>query len=149
MAKRNIILSALTVLFFASILAGTLFGQKIGDTFRPSVHVRSPEFKEIAQSSIIVINEEEIEVTNYEKKLIIPSETLLIEENGTFVYLLQEHNETFGSYYLLVKQPVNVEFQAGQVIVLSGLYSTDYIASEIPKGIRAGERIVPIFPDYD
>lgn len=151
MTRKNIILSIQTAVFFALMLAGTLFGQRIGDCFRPSVAVRQPEYRKISYKTTATIESEERYVVTERLSLLLPSKALRQEEEGFYVYLLQTRTEAFGTYYTLEKRLVNIEMQDEFIIVLSGLSPNDYIVPDVQEllesgeNLEAGQRVVPMY----
>lgn len=150
MTRKNIILSIQTALFFGLMLAGTLFGQKIGDAFRPTAAVLHPAYRRINYDTVVVIDGSEIEATVMRDSILIPFEALAFDSEGYYVYLLQEQTEVFGSYHTLAKHPVTVEIMEDFVLVLSGLGPADWIVSDIKSANANGEpetgrRIVPLY----
>lgn len=149
--KKKIILFIHTVCFFTFMLAGTLFGQKVGDLFRPAIIVQQPEYRKINYETTVSINGEDCKVVTEQLSLLVPLEAL-IWENGYFVYLLQTHTETFGTYYTIERRSVNIEIQNSYVIIETGLNPDDYIVPDIQKmlesanPLKAGQRIVPLYP---
>lgn len=155
MTRKTIILFIQTAIFFTLMLAGTLFGQRIGDLFRPSVAVEQPEYRKISYETVASIDGQEQRIVTERLSLLLPPTALIREEEGFFVYRLQTRTETFGTRYTLEKRLVNVEIQGDLVIVLSGLGADDYIVPDIQElqniwesgeDIETEQRIVPLYP---
>lgn len=125
---RKKVLCAVTALFFGLMLFGTVFHQRIDETFREHVAVVTPlPYKEDVELILEIDGEERILITT-ENFLLIPKTA--VQDN--LVYVMETVEVPYGSYKVVRQKVLEI---AGE--------TEDFV--KVKKGLSEQERIVEIF----
>ena len=76
------------------------------------------------------------------KGVLIPNKVIKRDNQGTFVYTIEEKKGPLGNAFYIEKSPITVGESNGQeTIVLEGVYEKDQIVLDSSEPLKKGERV--------
>lgn len=138
--KRKI-LFVLTVLFFAIMLVGTFFHQKIDSFFRPKVQIAVMESGSEYVSFFKTVDGKETEYMREESYLLLPAQA--VKDNT--VYVVEHVTVPYGSYDMITLRAVGTAGESdGKVKITEGLTGNERVAAVYEEVFYDGMRVVVV-----
>lgn len=136
--KRKILLG-LTVIFFAVMLFGTFFHQKIDSLFRIGVQPVTAETGSELVSFMGTVDGQETEFMREESFLLVPAGAV----RDNMVYVVEHVEVPYGSYDIVTLRIVQTAGESeGKVKVTGGLTGSERIVSAYDDSLYDGMRVV-------
>lgn len=136
--KRKI-LFGLTAVFFALMLAGTFFHQKIDSLFRIKVQLATIETGSEYVTVPGTIDGRETELMREEQFLLLPAEAV----RDNMIYVVERVTVPYGSYDVVMLRVVQTAgVTEGKVKITGGLSESENVAAVYDDALCDGMRIV-------